>query len=798
MSHAVERSATNPGSRKTVGTTGPDNPKRDDATPQASRTVTTEKHSNLDDLKAKVIASMHRSREENSSTPKDTTFHTNKPTATAVASDVRYDTKQPQATSQAPAMSRGTRTDIDDLLAEGKAAAEAGGKASHQANVDKEARPTKQGSYNNDQTATAEKNKVIHDVGKLQSSKTDDDGKDVKTASNGNNRESSGPSEQGEIVEDKEPVKLPPQRGTEEDSKAEMSRGNASSSTKNNAPPQPRNTVSNTGGNKASEKLAEPKPTGATVVERRISESDKSRKESIANPSRKLSISARSQLSSDDSTHPREGRPLYTGRSIRNYSDAEASPRDVRKTRPIDEPNRVPETRKEYAPRHVTEIDDGDDAGPPLVRTARGALERKEPGSRQYEQERPRRYEEEQPRKGVIHLSDTYRTDLEDWLEMTGYHDRLYRKEALQRHRELVALDIRRDSLAREAKVAQEERAYIARAHSVQPRESLTTGVSRSGTLPQAVRSASVFDMPPPPIPVRESRDVLRRMERDDREAAINIRSESSYLPAVTYRDDEFVRVRYIETPAVYADTGTLKRSYRADLEDIEQGPSEKLVRVNSLGRGVVRESDEVSHRPMRQSTGEEDRRVRGIGDSAERRFTNEFSDARDDTGIQRTPRELTLRGRPVSPLTATSRDRLRSMSPLPRVTSFREEENKAKVTKTDAPAKTSGAYPHDQSPGSKRQEEGDARPSSRQGRYRHDIRDSESERGFRSDTRDSYQQRSDRSYQTYSYSTRGRGRGRGNTYHHRGDTRVYNHNQRYIQHQDMPSRALDLSRGGQ
>ncbi|KAI9779663.1 MAG: hypothetical protein M1816_003451 [Peltula sp. TS41687] len=809
----ASKTATTPGYKNSVGTIGSANSKPADAQHEVSLAATSEKPPDLDYLKARVFASMHRPREENSSTPsKDTAPNTIDPTGAPVTSDLKNELKQLPAKPQAPAVIRGTRSDIDDLLAEGKAAAEAGGKANSQLNIGKEVPPTKPGSYNIDQAASAEKNKVTDDVGKMQNSKTEGaDGKEVKTASNGNNRASTGPSEQGEIVEDQEPVKKPPRGGHEEetvkkspkggheeDKKAEMFRGNISSSSKNNTPAQPRHTEEHGSRKKASEKAADPKPKGVTITERRISEPTKYRKESITNPSRNLSLSGRSQMSSDDTAHPREGRPSYPELSIRGYSDVEASPRDVRKTRPIDEAERVQEPRKEYVPRRVIEIDDGDDGGHSSVRVTRAALERKEPGSRLYEQERPRRYEEEQPRKGVIHLSDTYWTDLEDWLDMTGYHDRYYRKDSLQRHKELVALDIRRASLAREATAAQEERAYIARAQSVQPRESLTTGTTRPGVLPQAVRSASVFDMPPPPLPIRENREVLRRIERDDLEAAINVRSESSYLPAASYRDNDLAKVKYIDSPAVYAETGTLKRSYRSDLEDIEQGPSEKLVRVNSIGRGLVRQSDESSHRSRGQLTGEADRRVSGISDSAERRFTNDFSDARDDAGYQRTPREVARRA--VSPLTTSGRDRLRSLSPLPRVTSYKEEESKTKVPKPEPSAKTSRAYSQDRSVASKRQEEGDVRPSSRQARYRQDIRDSESERGFKGDTRGSYYARSERPYhQPYSYSTRGRGRGRGNSYHHRGDARTYNHNnQRYVQHhQDMPSRTLDLSKGG-
>ncbi|MCJ1250129.1 hypothetical protein MMC30_007355 [Trapelia coarctata] len=99
-----------------------------------------------------------------------------------------------------------------------------------------------------------------------------------------------------------------------------------------------------------------------------------------------------------------------------------------------------------------------------------------------------------------------YFADVDEWLEMTGYHDTAYRKKALARHRKLVQLDKERAELEQEAQIEHERHAQIARAQSVKPRESV------EGT-PLPLRSAiatrvfASFAMPPPPVPAKDSTD---------------------------------------------------------------------------------------------------------------------------------------------------------------------------------------------------------------------------------------------------------------------------------------------------
>jgi len=99
-----------------------------------------------------------------------------------------------------------------------------------------------------------------------------------------------------------------------------------------------------------------------------------------------------------------------------------------------------------------------------------------------------------------------YFADVDEWLEMTGYHDTVYRKKALGRHRKLVQLDKERAELEQEAQIEHERQSQLARVQSVKPRESV------EGT-PLPLRSAiasrvfASFAMPPPPIPAKDSTD---------------------------------------------------------------------------------------------------------------------------------------------------------------------------------------------------------------------------------------------------------------------------------------------------
>ncbi|MCJ1432917.1 hypothetical protein MMC27_002275 [Xylographa pallens] len=106
------------------------------------------------------------------------------------------------------------------------------------------------------------------------------------------------------------------------------------------------------------------------------------------------------------------------------------------------------------------------------------------------------------PKTSVATEPTEYYADVNEWLEMTGYHDQTYRKKALARHQKLLALDKERAELEREAQTEREEQSQIIRAQSIMPRDSIEGPRSRSANAPPTIPS---FTMPPPPIPAKDS-----------------------------------------------------------------------------------------------------------------------------------------------------------------------------------------------------------------------------------------------------------------------------------------------------
>ena len=108
------------------------------------------------------------------------------------------------------------------------------------------------------------------------------------------------------------------------------------------------------------------------------------------------------------------------------------------------------------------------------------------------------------PRTSVAAEPTEYYADVNEWLEMTGYHDQTYRKKALARHQKLLALDKERAELEREAQTEREEQSQIIRAQSIMPRDSIEEPSSRPANAPRAIPN---FRMPPPPVPAKDSTD---------------------------------------------------------------------------------------------------------------------------------------------------------------------------------------------------------------------------------------------------------------------------------------------------
>lgn len=168
-----------------------------------------------------------------------------------------------------------------------------------------------------------------------------------------------------------------------------------------------------------------------------------------------------------------------------------------------------------------------------------------------------------------------YIEDLDEWLQMTGYHDRPYRKKALARHRKLIALDLQRAELEREAQVEHEERSHLARAQSIMPRESIETSSVRSVLSPRNIRTSSIFSMPPPPLPVKGSYD----------DTGVKIKDSASRESLATARRVEGDPRAYKNMQDSPRSTSpSLKRRYADDDQDFGvQKPVEKMARIDDV-----------------------------------------------------------------------------------------------------------------------------------------------------------------------------------------------------------------------
>jgi len=89
-----------------------------------------------------------------------------------------------------------------------------------------------------------------------------------------------------------------------------------------------------------------------------------------------------------------------------------------------------------------------------------------------------------------------YFEDLDEWLEITGYHDQQYRQNSLRRHRALAELELQREKIEREAQMEQEDKAYLTRSQSFRTPSVCPTSLARA---------PPVVSMPPPPLPMSTS-----------------------------------------------------------------------------------------------------------------------------------------------------------------------------------------------------------------------------------------------------------------------------------------------------
>ncbi|KAI9700042.1 MAG: hypothetical protein M1836_002576 [Candelina mexicana] len=391
-----------------------------------------------------------------------------------------------------------------------------------------------------------------------------------------------------------------------------------------------------------------------------------------------------------------------------------------------------------------------------------------------------------QPRRETLGESSSYYDDLNDWLEMTGYHDQPYRKKALRRHKELIALEMQKAMLEREAQLEHEERVSFARAQSIIPHNGIEITPPQSTFGVGSIMTSSRISMPPPPLPVRADMEI-RGQSKPIRSASAN--------PSTTHSvaDDE-QNPHYPHTPpgtslkrrssisnGAYQERKPVKHA-RTESGDHTNYHSPNRLETQSLisparAQNVRREDDERSQRgrPSRNNEDEDvEIRQRGRGPS----------------------------GRASSPTARLDRERSRSLSPLrPRMSERYDRNDHRRLSEDDL---RYVRHPHsptrrvmssrETSPSYGRSYELRAPPRSVSYGYsdRIDYKDDYVQRKHSDDSvGGSFHQPNDKYYHNPE-SGRGRGRGRGATYYSRGGAR----NNKFARQEHKGVESLDLRTG--
>ena len=387
--------------------------------------------------------------------------------------------------------------------------------------------------------------------------------------------------------------------------------------------------------------------------------------------------------------------------------------------------------------------------------------------------------------------------DLEDWLQMTGYHDRAYRKKALDRHRKLIALEVQKAELQREAQLEYEERTQIARAQSVLPRESVERDMSRAVISPNDTRTVSVSTMPPPPVPIKQDRETV----------GLKIRDSAASEPSSSrgrFEDEHRSAKAEILSPV---ETSSLKRHHILEDHEYEESrPADKIARTNVNGRAVPRGETESTRNLLRSSSVSLERRIASDDGKWGRNGFKEDTDGRFEVDRQVRP----YRGGPQSPYREPDRQRFRSLSPIPRRISEQDgyvsDRRTSNDFNTDRVGQLSrgavlsrdsspphrihnGRLTHQSHPYDDYREEPPAHKPS-EGKFKRETTSRAS-----SEYQDYLPSRTYEHHPYITNSGRAHGRGRGGYYHTRGGYRSLKGGE---EHGHNGSQSLDLKAGGQ
>ncbi|KAH0563255.1 hypothetical protein GP486_002179 [Trichoglossum hirsutum] len=651
------------------------------------------------DLKARVIASVSRKRAENSSTPTQGTVATKDGStdATAAVNNSHMNIPESSDPKTSKEEKNDIRTDIDGLVAEAKAATSTSVK---NGSFDAEGDASRQKTSSMLASRTGSKNGDVL-VAKTGTSTIKQKTDLLNRASKMGTAGSSGSADTSEVGE----IREEPGDSRSIDDNRRNVRGTQQSS-----------------GNSGEYSYMD---IDEEISSSAIKSTSHARQDTSKSNDRTISEPIHRDIIDDGALFRNRDDRQAGGRASRRFVEIERSPLTSPRGDPIEIQRQIDYRRQQLY--RATDPDDTQRRTNPRL-----ASEYEQPPSRQYVDDGLRLA----PGESTIY----YSTDVEDWLEMTHYHEREYRTEALRRFRELRALQARQNELQLESEAA--KRRVFLRGQPVNSTGEVSS--SSSKTFYVNPRNSIIYDMPPPPLP-----------DRDDLTTRIATRSPAVFV--TSRHADEPVAVRYVESPPPMVSEGSsLKRRYSGrDVEFAEPGPAEKLQRVEPRDRASSLR-DEV------------------IVASSQHRYARNPMEEGDELETTTRRREALPHGRAAS-RSAYDRQVRRSLSPLPRTSGASQYRGAIEegVRIAGSSQKNRGSYSREMSPSHRRPEGNESsrtephRPSPRE-----DYRDQVSHR--REPDEDFRGGQQHRSY--YEYNGRGgysgRGRGRGGSYGYRNNGR--------------------------
>ncbi|KAI9806592.1 MAG: hypothetical protein M1825_006049 [Sarcosagium campestre] len=683
----------------------------------------------LSHLKAKALASMRKgSRVTNAGLPSKDTALGKADRNGIIEKDVaRPDSQTPRRLQLAPMARKDSRTDIDGLLAEGKAAAEAG----HTRRTNDTRTESISPVTGQKDVSKAKESAITH----TQTHKTENG--QISSTNGRVSRISSGSSELGEIRDEAiGSAAVLPDKAKEEDLRKPVERPHLGSTVQQDAQHAGVDAPKNA---RTTKQIEEPNGRSTAGQSDCNIDKDKNRKENIPPEKSHVLESDPGRPLRDSSFHPQDSRSPANPTSRPN-GNGQLHQRVLSQKRAVAQPERISPQYEEAGSRRSDEIQGDDD---PLSVTQKSqllplaastnALVRKEP-------------------EHTI-LADSYWSDLDDWLDMTGYHDHDYRVKSLGLYREISALEVRKASLEQEAKAALEERNQQVRSQPVLLRAPEDKMLLRTPNIPRALGPASASAMPPPPfaLPKDTHRVPLTRDGQDSSSDSIHTERDRASTALVAEKNSA-TRSRQASPPTIPERSG-VKRRYVEDIERIDAQHLGKSARLDDRVGGFPH-NDDVPNLAVSKTERNDYHRASYAEPVRDRRSSKEYY-REDATDLDSGRRESQTYRRPVSPTRYGTRD-WRIPSPL-------DPRDRMALEGRPPPHQIEDKgrmYPNEHSPRSRVDYGGRPRLDPRDTPFE-DVVEPTSRRRYSDDwPRRSSQHHADDD--RVSHSTRGRGRGRG------------------------------------